>query len=373
MWHRTCYHPPCMALPFLNSQSKRLDQVMGIDLGARETKAVHVQRKNDRIVLLGYTLQPAPPRDKAWQTETLAEHLKGVIRALGDRTRQAALAVGVPEAFLRSAELAPMPLSDMRQMMRLNSKTYLQQDYPDHVFDCALILSRAPAGHPANGKSAPPPAPSGTPKQKILVGGTKRQTLDDLKTACRVAGVVVHQVSPGVLGPVNAFETAEPDVFAKEVVALVDVGLKNSTVTILRHGEMMLNRVVAVGGEQVTAGLAESLGIDPAEAEGLKVGMAEEVRQNLEVAMTPLGRELRASIDFFEHQQDVAVSQVFVSGGAARGPLFVTVLQNELMVPCKAWNPCQRLQMSLPVEQRARLEEVAPQLAVALGTAVSVF
>ena len=90
------------------------------------------------------------------------------------------------------------------------------------------------------------------------MGGTKRQTLDDLKTACRAAGVLAQQVSPGVLGPVNAFETAEPEVFSKEVVALVDVGLMHSTITILKSGELVMNRVVTVGGEHMTASLPGS-------------------------------------------------------------------------------------------------------------------
>jgi type IV pilus assembly protein PilM len=362
-----------MALPFLNSQSRRIDQVVGIDLGARQTKAVHLHKKNDRIALLGYAVQDAPLRDKGFKPETLADHLKSVFKTLGDKTRCVALAVGVPEAFLRHAELPPMSLSDMRQVLRINSKNYLQQDYPDHVFDCALILAPAGGAKPEGGKGTPGSGPSNLTKQRILVGGTKRQTLDELKTACRAAGLVVHQISPGVLGPVNAFEAAEPEVFAKEVVAVVEVGLKHTTISILRQGELTMNRVVAIGGEQVTVALSESLGISNSEAEGIKLGMASEVRQNLEPAIASLGRELRASVDFFEHQQDVAVSQVFISGGSARSEFFITALQNELMVPCKTWSPLQRLQPSLPVEQRAGLEQVALQLTTAIGTAVSAF
>jgi type IV pilus assembly protein PilM len=362
-----------MALPFLNSQSRRIDQVVGLDLGSRQTKAVLLHKKNGRINLLAYAVQPAPVRDKGFKLEVLADHLKGVLKALGDRTRCTAIAIGVPEAFLRHAELPPMPISEMRQMLRLSSKTYLQQEYSNHVFDCSLVLSRVSPAGPSGAKPAAAPAPSGPPRQKILVGGTKRQTLDDLKTACRAAGLVAHQISPGVLGPVNAFEAAEPDVFLKEVVALVDIGLKNTTITILRNGEISMSRVVNIGGEHVTAALAESLGISHAEAEGIKVGMAAEVRPNLEPAIASLGRELRASIDFFEHQQDVAVSQVFLSGGSARSEFLVAALQTELMVPCKTWNATQRLHSLLPVEQRPGLEQAAPELAVAIGTAVSVF
>ncbi len=55
--------------------------------------------------------------------------------------------------------------------------------------------------------------------------------------------------------------------------------------------------------------------------------------------LAPLGRELRASVDFFEHQQDKPVTQVFVSGGSARSDYIIQILQTELMVPCASWNP----------------------------------
>ena len=121
------------------------------------------------------------------------------------------------------------------------------------------------------------------------------------------------------------------------------------------------------------AGLAESLGISYAEAEGIKIGMPAEVQSNLESVVLPLARELRASVDFFEHQQDKAVSQVFVSGGSARSEFILQTLQTELMVECKPWTPMSFLEITLPPEQAAEIEHVAPQLTVAVGVAVSAF
>jgi Tfp pilus assembly PilM family ATPase len=89
--------------------------------------------------------------------------------------------------------------------------------------------------------------------------------------------------------------------------------------------------------------------------------------------MLPLGRELRASIDFFEHQQDKAVSQVFISGGSARSEFLVQLLQTELMAECKPWNPLSFIELALPPQQAAEVDHVAPQLAVAVGAAVAAF
>src|SRR5205814_2750453 len=117
------------------------------------------------------------------------------------------------------------------------------------------------------------------------------------------------------------------------------------------RGQLILSRTMAIGGDRLTASLSASMNISYAEAEGIKVGMAHEVQPALQATLTPLGRELRASIDFFEHQQDKAVSQVFISGGSARSAVIVEALQAELVVECKIWNPASFLQMELPAEQ----------------------
>jgi type IV pilus assembly protein PilM len=154
-------------------------------------------------------------------------------------------------------------------------------------------------------------------------------------------------------------------------VALVDIGFKNTSICILQEGELVLTRVVGIGGDKITNGLAEALGISYAEAEGIKVGMPTEVQSNLESLVVPLGRELRASIDFFEHQQDKAVTQVFIGGGSAGSELIVKALHTDLMVECKPWNPLGAMEVSVPPQQAAQLDQVAPQLAVAIGAALA--
>jgi len=178
---------------------------------------------------------------------------------------------------------------------------------------------------------------------------------------------------PALIAPINAFEMAMPAVFAKEVVALVDIGFKNSTICLLQQGDLILSRVVGIGGDRLTEGLAEAMRISYAEAEGIKIGMPHEVLPSLEPLVRPLGRELRALIDFFEHQQDRQVGQVYVCGGTARSDCILQILQAELMVDCKRWNPVAKLQLALPPEQVAEVEHVMPQLAVAVGCAVAAF
>jgi type IV pilus assembly protein PilM len=362
-----------MAWPFLNGAAKKRDQLLSVDLGGRTTKAVHLQRKGDRYVLASYALLDAPIYEKNLSADLLGEHLKAVCQALNSKARNLSLAVGVTDSIVRHADLPQMPVGDMRQILKNNTKNYLQQDLPGHVFDCFIIPPRAEVNGNGKGKPAEKPKLGGNPKNRVLVAGARKQLIDEMQNAVKNTGMTADQIVPGLLGPVNAFEMAMPEIFSTSVVGLVDVGFKNSSICILQEGELVLSRVVAIGGDRLTTGLAESLGISYAEAEGIKVGMPTEVQSNLEALVLPLGRELRASIDFFEHQQDQAVSQVFISGGSARSDFIIQTLQTELMAECKAWNPLSFIELALPPQQAAEIEHVAPQLAVAVGVATAAF
>jgi type IV pilus assembly protein PilM len=354
-----------MTLPFFSTRAQKRDEIIAIDLGGRHTKAVHLQNKGDRFNLVGYTIQDSPSDKSTYSVDVLSEHLKAVSRALGDGAKSVVISLGVSDSVVRRAEMPPMSMDDMRQLLKFNSKNYLQQDLPDHVYDCAAIVNRT------SGESAEPAKLAPGQKQKVVVGAAKRQLIEDVANAARSAGLNAVQIVPGLIGPVNAFESSEPEAFSTETVALVDLGFRNTTITILQKGELIMHRVVSMGGDRITTALAEAMGISYAEAEGIKVGMATEVQTALEPIVSSLGRELRAFIDFFEHQQDVAVSQVFVSGGSARGELLVHTLQMELVVPCKAWNPAARFHIALSPEQSAEFATVSPQLAVAVGSAIS--
>jgi type IV pilus assembly protein PilM len=356
-----------MGLPFMNSQAKRPDQVVAIDLGARTTKAVHLQRRGDKITLHNYSLIDAPSADQSLSVESLSNHFKDVAKALcSGRTRQVTLAIGVNDSLFRQLDLPLMPVADMRQMLKFNAKNYLQQDLPDYVFDCCYIPQRKP---PVPGKDAAKPA--GPAKQRVALGGAKRQIITEFQSAIKMAGLLPDQIVPAFVGPLNSFEIAEPEAFAKEVIAIVEVGFKSSIIVILDSGELMLNRVVNIGGDRLTGALAEGINITYVEAENIKVGMPAEVQPHLEAALHPLGRELRASIDFFETQNDKTVGSVFISGGSARSEFVVQTLQNELMIPCKTWNPARFLELGLSPEKIGEIEQVAPQLTVAVGAGIA--
>lgn len=357
-----------MAWPLFPKIAKRKpDQIVAVDLGSRVTKVVHMQRCADKFTLLGYALLDAPISDKgSLPVNLLGEHLRLAVQAVSARTKTIALAIGAADCLVRHVEMPEMPQDAVRQVLKNNPRNYLQQDLANYVFDCHIIYQAVPVGLPNPAKKGPVGH-----VQRLLVSGTKRQFLDDLISTGKDVGVNLTHVIPGLICPANAFESALPEVFKNEVVALVEIGFKSSSVFILQQGELVLTRVVNIGGDRLTIAIAEELKISYAEADGIKVGMPSEIQTTIEAFTTALARELRASLDYFEHQQDKMVSRIYVSGGSARSELFMQIFQSELMTNCVTWNPLANLHMELPPVQKAEVDQVGSQLGVAVGAAIA--
>jgi type IV pilus assembly protein PilM len=356
-------------IPFANGDTrKKRAQIIAVDLGSRTTKAVLLERRGELLALTRFALLDAPIVEKKISPELLADHLHNVAEALGGNVKYIAAAVGLGDALVRQVELPQMPLDELRAIVKMNHKNYLQQDLPNHAFDCYIIPPRL-NDKPEDGKAV-----SAAPKKlKVLAAAAKQQIIADFMQAAKAAGLVPDALVPGLLGPINAFEKAQPDIFAKEAVALVDIGFKHTSVCVLDRGELATSRTINIGGDQITAGLSEAMSISYAEAEGIKVGMAPEIEVHLQSQVVPLGREIRASLDFFEHQQDRPVSEIYLSGGSTRSEMILQILRSELLVECKTWNPTGFLQLALPGQQAVEIDHIGPQLTVAIGTALAIY
>ncbi len=348
-----------MGLPFLENLSAKVDQIIAIDLGTRTTKAVYLQRRDDRFVLLDYVLQEVPVSEKRF--DILAEHLRTVVRNFKARTKRVVLVVPVADSLISHADMPAVDTSDMRKMVRLNAKSYFQQDLPDYAFDC---YAAAASGETASSGKA-------NVKMRAVIGAASQSFLTELETAANEAGLILEAVTLSHLGATNAF-LALPEEPHKGAVALVDIGFANTTVSILLNRELRFSRVVNIGADMLTTGLAEALNITYPVAEGLKQIMPDKVQSKLQTLLAPLARELRTSIDFFEHQQENTVSEIYVSGGSVRSASLVQMLQSELNLPCKPWDPSRSFGIDLPSALQSKIKEDAPQLATALSAGLAV-
>jgi type IV pilus assembly protein PilM len=335
--------------------AKAPNSVVGLDLGRSSLKAVLLQRSgSERLSVTHFATQHTPTDLQSH--EHLAGDIRALLKRMGGTAKACAVAVSSPGAIIRIIDQPETPTTLLREALRLNGMTLLNQDCREFVLDC----DRIPV-------SAPETLENG--KQRYLVGGLPRQQVDTVQKAVELVFGSFNTFQVGPVSLFNAFESANPDVFAKGGFLLVDIGAVSSTIILGARRELVLVRSVDIGGITILDAL-EALSGEPRESVIVALQQEDEMMiENGRVAMMNLSREIGNSIGFFEARREERISKIHVSGGAAKSPPLLRILKDEVHITCEAWNPLAGCDISVAASRRESLVDSAFDLHVAYGAA----
>ena len=360
---------------------KAPSSVIGIDFGRHALKAVHLQRKGQRVSLHGYASRVIAGTDPA-DPDAMAHHLKLLYRDLGSTGKATVVAVSSPDSLIRIIEQPTTPTHLLRDALRLNGLTLLNQDCRDYVLDCDQIPEPAALnganghvnGH--NGAPSPTPAPANPAlaalrqQSRYVVGGLPRAAVGQVNAAFQRNKTPADRLHLAPLCNYNAFEFSHPDVFSREAFVLVDIGHVETRVLAGMKKELVLARTIDYGGDDFLKAITNDGGVDQESAmmliEQNDPGMVEAGR----LSLTHLARELRSSIGFFEGLREESIGRVYFSGGLVRALMPLQILSDELGISCVTWDPFQTSHIELPKARVTSFEAERTHLNVACGAAL---
>ncbi len=340
--------------------AKTPNSIIGVDLGRYAIKSVLLSRRgNNRFVLSNYAVRTLDGgMDSPAQ---IARQIKSLFKEMGGTAKTCSVAVSSPDAIIRIIEQPETPTEILRDALRLNGMSLLNQDVKEFVLDCDAIK---PAG-------ATPllDAPGG--RVKYLVGGLPRERvtqIDEGFEQVRKNSLGALQLAP--ISAFNAFEFAYEEVFNNEAFLLVDIGHSSSTVTVGAKRELVLVRAIEFGGQTLIEALSSHVGASVEEARAaLDKGEDELVVETARLLLGSLTREISSSIGFFEGRREENITRIFLSGGPARSKSVLQILGEELHIPCEAWDPFKNCEVNLPANRRESLAQDCVNLNVACGAA----
>ena len=354
--------------------ARRGDSVIGIDLGKRMFKGVALKRRGDeRFVLTNFASRELA--QEITSADQLAQEVKALLKELGGAGgKGCAVALSDAGSLLRIVEQPTTPTELLRNALRLNGLTMLNQDCKEFVVDVTPVVGQANGGGPAieaEADSATAVAvQSGVmTKTKYLVGGLPRSYVKLVVEAMAKARVSLDILQLAPVCSFNAFEFAYPEIFADEAFLLLDMGHSHSNVLLGHKGELVLVRSIDYGGKDLAHALTADGALEQHAAwtmiqEG-DAGMTEICR----TSVVRLATEVRNSIGFFEGQSEESINRIFVSGGLARAEAVLQTLSDELGLPCEIWDPLETCEVALPAPKRSSLPHAFVSLNAACGAA----
>jgi len=340
-----------------NKQQKR-EVALGVELGTSQIKVAVVRLRGEKLELAEYAIrQLTPTSGKAYKDPQFAIELQQMMDGLKTSERRAFVTLSCASAMVCQTEFPPMPLAEIKNALQLNSARYLRRDFSSYYLD-AIELKNP---HAESKKDA---------KTKVLVGGANKEEVDACREALVAAKVKPESIELSAVSVINAFQVSYPEL-KDEVVLVVDIGARSTSINFLCEGQPLITRIMHFGGAQISDYISQILMLDPQEAEEEKLKMSDPVQELVKTAMSPLAREVRSSIDFFERQHDHRVHRIFACGGSAMSPQVLKFLGEAVGLPVECWNPVQNLDVSGFNGETPHLMNLGPSLAAAVGVAAS--
>lgn len=338
---------------------KQRKSIVGLDIGSSCIKAVELTREKYDRVITGYAQIDVP--NEAARQEAIAE----LMRAAKFRSKRVATAVSGKNVIFRYISMAEMSEDKLLQAVRLEADKYIPFDVSEVELDAQKIGN----GTDANGK----------PDMKVLLVAAKKTIVADHARILTELGLQPASVGVDGFALGNAWELGDlvnPGIQDPgRTVALIDIGATKASINILRDNISCFAREVPMGGQDLTNAIARRLGIEPAQAETLKRDPGEQlavVQEATSQVLEDLGNEINLSFDFFENQFDGEVQEVWLTGGSALLPFLEESFEKIFEKRTKTWNPIEGLKVKADNVDVEALNQLAPQLAVALGLAASI-
>jgi Tfp pilus assembly PilM family ATPase len=367
-----------------NNQHKR-DVALGIDLGASQIKAAVVQRQKDKLELVEYAVRTLPPGVvKAYKGPEFAAELQQLVDGLKTSERHAFVTISCSSAMVCQAEFPPVPLAEIKSALKLNSSGYLRRDFSAYYLDVFELKkgTEEPKGKvKGKDKNSDPAKDSAktnakdsaktkdSAKSSVLVGGATKEEVDACRDALVAAKIKPEVIELTAISVINAFQVGHPH-GKDEVVVLIDIGARMTSINFLFEGMPLITRIMHFGGAQLSDYISQVLVLKPDEAEEEKRKMSGPIQELVKTAISPLAREIRSSIDFFERQNDLHVSQIYACGGSAASPQILAILGEAVGTHVECWNLIETLDISHFNGETQRVLALGPSLAAAIGAVI---
>jgi type IV pilus assembly protein PilM len=341
---------------------RRQESYVAVDIGSSSIKMLEVRTLTDHIELLKWGSVPTPPSaiqsNMVSEPDRVGEAVRTLLEAKGVRAKKAVTAVPGPAVMIKRVTLPTQSLQETENTIMLEAGNFIPDELENVNLDYQVIGSRPDAK-----------------EMEVLLAAAKKDIVGSYAETMRNAGLLPVVVDVDYFALDNLYELNYEPV-ADQVIALVNIGARYSSINILKGGRSTFTGDVPVGGRDITEALTRDLGVSAEEAERLKTGKggngfdAEQLNMALGPAIDALIEEIHYALSFFwTAATDERIDVVYLSGGAAQTPELAQRLGERVEAPVEVTDPFTHIIFGPGVDS-ASLQRRASEFAVALGLSV---
>ncbi len=342
--------------------------VAGLDVGSSSIKVVELEGKPDNLSLVSLGFEPLPEdtivEGQIMELNSVSEAIDNVFRSHQVGSPQVVTSVSGNSVIIKNIILPAMSREEIEDSIEWHAEEHIPFDLSEvnldyHVADETMDTTQ------------------------VMVAACKRERIETLRQAIQLAGKTPVAIDVDTFALQNCYEVNYQPM-DDEYVALINIGAATMNVNIVRGHESVFTRDITVGGMQFTDILQRNLGLSFQEAEAMKRGAMEfgaavevdeevDFRQLLGSVTEMVALEIQRTFDFYRNTSenpDFRIDRILVSGGGSKLEGLSGELAERLDVEVEVLNPFRSIKVDSKKFDPDYLNEIMPEMAVAVGLAV---
>ncbi len=376
----------------------RIDAV-GLEVGTSALKVVEL-RPGSPPSLAALGIRPMPPGlvqdDQVVDPQGLANEIKALFEEAEISKRFVVAAVSNRLAITRNINVARMEIKELENAIKWEAERYIPFPIDEVVLDHYAL------DHPDD-------IPDGE-QIEVVIAAARLDLVSQQMEYLKLAGLepVVIDIKPfallrslkgSLLGNKLNKSTMTGSTYTEddEVGVVVEIAASNTTITLVRGERVLMNRNIGVSGDDFTAAVQRSFGLDFDSAEEVKTGYGtatiptedeEEllnfdakreqyspgrVYEALRPVLVDLTTEIRRSLEFFRVQAgDANINRMVLTGGGAKLPGIAEAIGDALGFRVEIGDPWLMVNVdpkSANIDPQY-LKQIGPEFSVPIGLAL---
>jgi type IV pilus assembly protein PilM len=360
-----------MAFSFPSLFSKQAQSAIGVDIGTSAIKVVQLRREKGRVLLETYGALSLGPyagleigRATALSADKLGDALKDVLREANVTVTDAAVSIPYASSLISVIRLPAAVERQLAQVVPIEARKFIPVAMTEVQLDWFVV------GGPVN-KSDP------AAKIEVLLVAIHNDTIAKFRAIAAAAALQVAFFEIEVFSATRA--VLEHGIAP---VAVVDIGAATTKFYVVQRGLIHESHIINHGAQDLTLAASRALNLGIAQAEeykrrfGLIEGSASgttimghpQLKQSLELSLSPLFSELSRTIAGWESRTNEALSSLVLTGGGATLKGLLPFAQKVIQTEIRVSQPFDKVQA--PAFLESILKEAGPEFSVAVGLAL---
>ncbi len=331
---------------------------VGLDIGTSSVKLVRIVNSVGSHEIDSYAIE-------AIKQNEVKEAVSKALEKAKISSKLVNTSVSGQGVIIRYVLLPKMPLADIKSSISLEADKYFPFPIDDVNMDC-FILEERPAEN----------------KLFVLVVAAKKDLIEQRIALLSSLDLEPEIICTDSIAVANIFHVlagkekssvapSAPD--KSQAIAVLNIGATSSNLNIIKDNLPRFTRDIFMGGNDFTKRITNTCSLDLKSAEELKINpkdQKEKILQACESVLGSLVAEIRLSFDYFESENNIPVSLLYLSGGGACLSGLEEILTQNLSIEAKPWQPISGLSVNSMLSQEDLINH-ANKLSVAIGTALN--